>query len=208
MTLIVGFRCADAAVLCADSQETRAGLKSEVNKLQIQAADTGGMDIVCGGAGNGELYEAFRVSVLARMKCSATIGEEPIRQELEAALVAFHRGRVFLAYPASQEDKLIAGLIAVRSVSREVFIYRFFGPVIQPVHTYGLAGEDSHIATQNELFDALRFDLSSTEDQAKEKLRNFSNSITAVRGVYGSKYPAWPSPSFGKRKPPNDDKSE
>jgi 20S proteasome alpha/beta subunit len=48
MTLIVGFKCGPSVVLCADSQETRGSFKVEVDKLPIHS---GGMDVVCGGAG-------------------------------------------------------------------------------------------------------------------------------------------------------------
>lgn len=266
MTLIVGFKSADSVVLLADSQETRGLLKTEVNKLPIQAADGDGMDIVCGGAGNGELTEAFR-PLLVQMSRSRTHGEEAIRRDLETALVTFHNSPVFTSFPCPSDEKFIAGLIAVRSVKREVFLFKYFGSVIQPVHTYGLAGEDysyfdrvaqrryrenlsiqqavllgleivgeakatsihvggptrvvivqpdkgihvedaavlvwteAHIATQNKLFDDLRFDLSSTNAQVDHDLITFSNSITAVRGVYGSKYPAWPQPT---KKPDGD----
>jgi hypothetical protein len=271
MTLIVGFRCQDAAVLCADSQETRAGLKTEVNKLPVWAAQPGGMDIVCGGAGNGDLIDAFRASLAPQMTSSTTCGEDSIRRELEAALVGFHQGAVFSAYPASQEDKGIAGLIAVRSAARQVFLYKFFGTVIQAVDTYGLAGEDysyferltqrryrpglsihqamligleiineakdtsatigkttrvviatasdgmrsqpreriewteAEITTQNRLFDDLRFELSSTSAETQENLWKFSNSITSMRGVYGSKYLAWPKLTIGET---TDDSSD
>ena len=264
MTLIVGFRCGDSVVLCADSQETRGLLKSNVNKLPIQAAVAGGMDIVCGGAGNGDLSDSFRSSLTKRMVRSPKTGEEPIRLELEAALVDFHRSKVFAAYPvADPNDKYISGLISVRSAAREVFLYKYDGSVVQPVATYQLAGEEysyfgrilqrryrpglsinqamiiglevigegretstgiggptriviatpnggmrceqgerlawaeAELTKQNELFDSLRFELGSTGAQVQDQLTNFSNSITALRGVYGSKYEAWPKLTIG-----------
>lgn len=261
MTLIVGFRCGDSAVLCADSQETRGFLKTEVDKLPIRSAH-GGMDVVCGGAGHGELMDAFRLRVMDALVGSATCGESDIRTQIETALVAFHRSPVYKSFPGDTEDKYIAGLIAVRDVQRKVFLYKFFNSVVQPVETYGLAGEDSafldrlvkrrhrsglsvhqavllgievvsearhisahvggpirvviatsaegiraqeqdriqwteaEITTQNDVFDALRFELTSTNTQVEQQLKTFSNSITSIRGVYGLKFPAWPKPTL------------
>ncbi len=259
MTLIVGFRCGDSAVLCADSQETRGNLKTEVDKLPIYAAaPSGGMGVVCGGAGSGVLTDAFRARVAAALIRSTAGNEDDIRREIEAELVAFHQSAVFTAFPASKADKLIAGLIAARSPSQEVFLFKYLGSVVQPVQTYALVGEDyaffdriaqrryrrglsinqavllgleivseakqtspfvggptrvviarpegiasedqahvqwteAHIVKQNELFDNLRFNLSSTDDQVEGALRSFGNSITEVRLVYGSKDLAWPT---------------
>jgi 20S proteasome alpha/beta subunit len=262
MTLIVGLWCGDSAVLCADSQETRGGLKSEVNKLPIGYAESGGMDIVCGGAGNGPLADAFRDQLIPRMVRSKTVGETAIQRELEQALVAFHQGRVFKAYPGTPDEKLIAGLVSVRSAAKQVHLFHFFGSVIRSVRTYELAGEDyaflervtkrlyrdgltiqqailigldvvnegkatsiyvggptrvvvvrpdsgmqvqesariswteAHISTQNELLDDLRFNLGSSSAEAQVTLKNFANSITSMRGVYGTKYLAWPKPTL------------
>jgi hypothetical protein len=271
MTLIVGFRCQDAAVLCADSQETLGGLKSEVNKLHIWNAKPGGMDIVCGGGGHGYLTDALGAALAARMTASPLVGEEAIRLELEGALVDFHRGPVFLNFPNHHSDKYLNGLICVRNAAREVFLYKYDATVILAVHTYGLAGQhedpylkrlaerlyrpspsiqqaelmgleiinegretfttigkrtrvvivtpnegmrseprdriewtEAQIITQNQLFGDLRFELSSSSAQANENLWKFSNSITAMRGVYGSKYPAWPQPTIGEIEPTDD----
>jgi hypothetical protein len=57
---------------------------------------------------------------------------------------------------------------------------------------------EAEIATQNDVFDALRFELGSTSAELNERLTTFSNSITAVRNLYGSKYPAWPKPTLGE----------
>jgi hypothetical protein len=79
---------------------------------------------------------------------------------------------------------------------------------IQPEEPARVLWTEAHIKTQNQIIDALRWELSSTEDQAEAKLRTFSNSITAVRGVYGSKYPAWPSGTLGNLKSSDDDESK
>src|SRR5262245_47478524 len=129
MTLIVGFRCGDSAVLCADSQETRGVLKSEINKLPIHTAHNG-MDVVCGGAGHGELIDAFRLRLVDALVGSSLVIESDIRSQIETILVAFHQSAVYTTFPGSEDDKYIAGLIAVRSTKRDVFLYRFFNSVV------------------------------------------------------------------------------
>jgi hypothetical protein len=225
------------------------------------------MSVVCGGAGAGELMDACRQRLLDALVDSTICVSSDIQSQIETVLVAFHQSAVYTSFPGTAEDKYIAGLIAVRTVQRQVLLFRFFSTVVQPVDSYGLAGEDyafierivkrraqsslsvhqavllgievvseakeisttvggpirvviatpdgirtedsarviwteNHITTQNQLIDALRFDLSSTGSQVQEKLQTFSNSITSVRGVYGSKYPAWPKPTLGD---PDDD---
>jgi 20S proteasome alpha/beta subunit len=142
MTLIVGFKCGDSAVLCADSQETRGDLKTEVNKLQIVHGDVGCMDLVCGGAGQAELSDAFLARLGPAMKHSKTCGEEQIRKELEGIAAAFHQSAVFRSFPGTPKEKIIAGLIAVRDASGQVFLFKFFGPTVRVVATYELAGEE------------------------------------------------------------------
>lgn len=260
MTLIVGFVCGESAVLCADSQETRGTFKTEVDKLPFRVGVShGGMDVVCGGAGHGELVNGFRQRLFHDVPSSVACDESAIRHELEQQLIAFHESDVFRLFPGSDDDKCIAGLIAVRTVQRRVLLFKFFNSVIEPVFTYGLAGEDhafterlvsrryrdgltiqqavligldvinevkatsiyvggptrvvvitpdkgievqeqeriiwteNHISTQNQLFDELRFNLGSSNVEATTTLENFSNSITSMRGVYGSKYLSWPT---------------
>lgn len=260
MTLIAGFWCDGAAVLCADSQETRGSLKNETNKLLIHGDDVG-LSLVVGGAGSGELTDAFKLRVAGALVGTQKSGEEHIRRELEAQLVAFHRSDVYERFPGTSEEKTIVGLIAVRSALQEVFLYHYWTTVIKPVKTYELAGEDyafikrmgerrfragmsvrqatllgielisegkeispyiggqirvviarpegfsvedaaqvqwteAEIATQNQVIDALRFELSSSNAQVDEQLRIFSNSITSIRNVYGVKYPMWPKPTL------------
>jgi 20S proteasome alpha/beta subunit len=261
MTLIVGFKCGDSVVLCADSQETRGGLKREVNKLPIINGDDACVSVVCGGAGQGELSDAFVARLGPAMKRSPTCGEEPLRRELEGIAAGFHQSAVYRSFPGTSDDKFIAGLIGVCDPARQTYLFKFAGPTVKSVATYDLAGEEfefyeriprrryrvglsinqavilgieiineaksssiyvggptnvvivrpngikaqaddrvqwteAHIATQNELIDSLRIDLSSTSAQVTEKLNNFSSSITAVRGLYGAKYGAWPTPTL------------
>ncbi len=261
MTLIVGVRCGESAVLCADSQETYGTLKREVNKLPVSRALGSNVDVVVGGAGHGPLSDVLRPRLESTLARSALKGEESVLRELEAALVAFHQDPVFTAFPAPLDDKFVAGLVCVRSVrARQVWLFEYFNSAIKPVTTYSLSGEDhaqfahvaqrlyrpgisiqqavllglevialakktsvyvggdtrvvtvrpddmrvedgtrvswteAHIDTQNKLIDELKFNLASTEDQVQKELQAFSNSITAVRGIYGSKFPPWPTPS-------------
>jgi hypothetical protein len=65
MTLIVGIRCGDSAVLCADSQETLGdGQKIERNKLHVSRKVAGRFDVVIAGAGNAPLSDALRRRIL------------------------------------------------------------------------------------------------------------------------------------------------
>jgi hypothetical protein len=220
------------------------------------------MDVVCSGAGAGELTDACRLRLLDALVGSTIYTEEDIRSQIETVLVAFHQSDVYKKFPGKAEAKYIAGLIGGRTAQREVFLFEFFNTVVKPVEAYGLAGEDyvflerivkrrvgskslsinqaaflgievvseakeisttvggpirvviatpdgireeesarvkwteDHITTQNGLIDDLRLELSSTGVQVQDQLRTFSNSITSVRGVYGSKYPAWPKPTL------------
>ena len=269
MTLIVGFKCGDSVVLCADSQETRGNLKSEINKLPIHMGD-GGTDVVCAGAGNGELTDGFRARLEAAIGPSQASDKEMIRREIENALVEFHQSPVFASFPGKDEDKYICGLICVRTRTREVMLFKYFCSVVESVDTYHLAGEDyahfehvvrrlfrtgtsvqqailmglevlntakatslfvggptrvvvatpsgisventrrinaaeAFVQTKIEAFDSLSFDLGSSNVQMQKKVDAFANSITSIRGIYGSKFESWPQSSFGEIEPSDDD---
>jgi hypothetical protein len=141
MTLIVGVVCRDGIVLCADSQETRGYLKTEINKLPIHLGN-GGPDVVIGGAGNGELTDGFRARLVASIGSLRESTMEAVRRKIEKAAVDFHRSPVYDAFPGSAEEKHIAGLICVRTRDSKVMLFDYFDTIVKPVETYKLAGED------------------------------------------------------------------
>jgi hypothetical protein len=75
MTLIVALRSPDGAVIAADSQETVEGRrKANLIHYSVQkiAAETmGNFTLVIGGAGDGELIDAFQERFRTAMPSSA-----------------------------------------------------------------------------------------------------------------------------------------
>jgi ATP-dependent protease HslVU (ClpYQ) peptidase subunit len=144
MTLIVGIKCGDSAVLCADSQETLSdGQKTERNKLEISSAVGDRFDVVVGGAGIVPLSDVLRSRILERFEKIRDSTAVAVLSAVRDAIAQFHRAHEYTAFHGKPEDKYLSGLIAIRLIeSGKCLLLKYFSSVVEPVNDYSLAGEE------------------------------------------------------------------
>jgi len=152
VTLIAAFRCYDAIVICADSQETisvpnpdgyYADYRCSVDKIRPQRA--GEYEFVIGGSGDGPLVDGFTDRLTDEIASwQGKHDDGTVKSKIRSLLLDFHRNEVAVS-PAP--DKNTAFIVCVKHASNDSdpLLYELRGSTIKPVTTYSLIGWDEAI---------------------------------------------------------------
>ncbi|MCA1578951.1 MAG: hypothetical protein LC794_16500 [Acidobacteria bacterium] len=152
MTLIAAFRCYDAIVICADSQETLtvptpegyyADYRCSVDKIRPQLA--GEYEFVIGGSGDGPLVDGFTDRLTDEITSwQGKHDSATVKSKIRELLLDFHRNEVAVS-PAY--DKSTAFILCVKHASGESdpLLYELRGSTIKPVSGYSMIGWDEAI---------------------------------------------------------------
>src|SRR5580658_2197966 len=102
VTLISSWRCNDASVICADSQEMVGGYRATVQK--ITPKEMGQFQVIVAGSGDGDLIDSFGIRLKRRMDREATTSLDEFVAIAENELAAFYENDVRLS-PLPDDQK-------------------------------------------------------------------------------------------------------
>lgn len=150
VTLIVGFRCGDGVVVCADSQETLgqptpdgyAAYRCKVDKLQPRTETDGAYHWVAGGCGDGDLVDGF----IDRLKeviagWSEGLSGAAMKERLRQSLLDYRRNEVAASGLASDPLEF---LVCIKPRSEGPFLFKA-ARTVRVVTDWSMIGWDEGI---------------------------------------------------------------
>jgi hypothetical protein len=85
MTYIAAFHCSSGIVMCADTQETLHDYKTYVEKISV--VEDQSCPLAVGGAGDGQLIEAFTQELIDRTKETPPVTKQGLKALVKSALL-------------------------------------------------------------------------------------------------------------------------
>jgi len=143
VTLIAAFRCDNAAVICADSQETVGDYRVTVDKIKPQ--DAGRYELVIGGAGaSGPLLDRFMLDVVhAVQNWPENLASDKIESRLVDLFRTFHLAYISISTYQSED---FAFIVCIRSkTSHQISLWQLRDIAVLPITSYSLIGWDESL---------------------------------------------------------------
>ncbi len=172
MTFIVGLKCCDGIILCADSLEEDGIAKKRVNKISLMGTSQWGVAIA--GSGGGGIIDKFCAEAKARLP-QRILDRYAIENVIEEVLAEFR------AKYKEQEDRFSVIVAAYENPTGTSLLYRADSNVLSPVC------DEAHIGTGNSLWrfvcDALYDRRNCVEDNMKVAIFATRLAIQYASGV-------------------------
>lgn len=143
MSYVAALRFPEFIVMSADTLESWNDEVCYEEKIEIER--THSLDIVVGGAGRGELCEAFAAHVFESIRRIQPTTEKQIEFVLSDVLISFYENDVRL-FPS--RSKATAFVIAVREASGELYVWKTSGMRLKAVPRFASVGR-AHPFVQN-----------------------------------------------------------
>jgi hypothetical protein len=136
VTLIASFCCRSGVVMLADSEENYGSVRKSVQKLDPR--EWGNFKVVVGGAGIGDLIDAFIVLLESTIVESGAESLSDFKTLVEGQLTAFYADNVS-TYPS--DDKRLKFIITAYAIKSKAFrSWSTRHTTLVPIQTYELAG--------------------------------------------------------------------
>lgn len=145
MTFVLGLKCADGLVMCADRLESDGVTKSYRNKLSFQSSGND-WGICCGASGNGYTCDKFADKMEQILK-EKPYNRASIETDVETCLEFIRQ-----SYAAEHQITIVAGLYG-RTMQKEIGPWEFHlyrgssgSGCLSPIRDYACAGMDVTLA--------------------------------------------------------------
>jgi 20S proteasome alpha/beta subunit len=139
VTLIIGMRCSDGTVLCADSQETFGGYRVSVQKLEAHTA--GRYLFMLAGTGLAELIDGFVVCLRRKLEITTDdVSISTFTQTFESELSRYQKEDV-APYQAPKNAKRLRFIVAACANDGHD-IWETKAARLKPIREYALIGWD------------------------------------------------------------------
>jgi 20S proteasome alpha/beta subunit len=136
VTLIIGMRCSDGSVVCADSQETVGNYRLTVQKIVPERI--GEYVVILAGSGIGELIDGFIGLFKERILASKTTGLSIFKEVFEAEFARYRKEQVPL-YNAQKRYKNMQFIVAAH-LNGTYELWTTKGGKLVPIPYYCLIG--------------------------------------------------------------------
>jgi 20S proteasome alpha/beta subunit len=156
MTFVIGMKCYDGLVLCADSLEEDGIVKKQVNKIvRIDNADWG---IALGGSGGGGIIDKFSDEVKVRLP-NKILDRYKIESVIEELLAEFK-----MKYKASGDAFSIIVAFYEKTTGAN-YLYRADGEILSPVQ------DSAHVGTGNDLWSLISTSIYDKRNSVEDNIK-------------------------------------
>lgn len=138
MTLIAAFKCAEGALICADSQETIGDQR--VARVKIEPFSLDGFELAMGGSGDGDILDAFVQALKDEWKSGTVRDVDALGRFIQRELARYIRQEVSLF---AEERRAMKFLIVASCLEPAgLRMWETKAARLIPVSNYALAGSD------------------------------------------------------------------